>query len=70
MVAIHPMREIFNNNKTEAILLVGAEIAFNTIDRKVLLHNTEYLCPQSVFIYNCYVIPARLFIIGGKEIRS
>ena len=41
VAAIHPMHEIFDNSKTEAVLLVDAETAFNTIDRKVLLHNTE-----------------------------
>ena len=68
---IHAMHEIFDDNMTETILLVDIENAFNTINRKVLLHNTEYLCPElATFIYNCYVIPARLFIIGGKEIKS
>ena len=56
------MHEIFDDNKTEAILLV---------DAKVLLYNTEYLCPElATFIINCYVIPTRLFIIGSKEIKS
>ena len=36
-----------------------------------VLHNIDILCPAiSIYIYNCYVVPARLFIIGGKEIRS
>ena len=49
--AIH---ETFNNDRTETILLVDSEIACNTINRKVLLDNTEYLCPElATFIYNC-----------------
>ena len=68
--AIHAMSDIYENNDTEAVLLVDAENAFNSINRKVLLHNTEYICPElATFIYNCYIIPARLFIIGGKELR-
>ena len=45
-------------------LLIHAENAFNSINRKVPLHNTEF-----TFVYKCYVIEARLFSIGGKEIR-
>ena len=51
--AIHAMHEIFDVNKAEAILLVDAENAFSTINRKVLLHNTGYLCVElATFIYN------------------
>ena len=46
-------------------LLIHAENAFNSINRKVPLHNTEF-----TFVYKCYVIEARLFSIGGKEIRG
>ena len=61
------MHKIFESNETEAILIVDAENAFNSTNCKALLHNIEYLCP---FLYNCYAISARLFIIGGKELRS
>ena len=68
---IHGMHKIFESNETEAILLDDAENAFNSINRKTLLHNFEYLCPAiATFLYNCYAISARLFIIGGKELRS
>ena len=43
--AIHAMHGIFESNETEAILMINAENAFNSINRKVLLHNIEYLCP-------------------------
>ena len=52
--AIHGMHEMFDDNKTEKILLVDAENAYKTISRKVLLHNTEYLYPElATFTYNC-----------------
>ena len=58
------------NNETEAVLLVDATNVFNSINRKALLHNIDSLCPGiSIYIYNCYVVPARLFNIGGKEIQ-
>ena len=51
--------------------MVDAENAFNSTNRKALLHDIEYLFPIfATFIYNCYVISARLFIIGRKELRS
>ena len=63
--------KIFESNRKEAILIVDAENAFNSINRKALLHNIEYLCSAiATFLYNCYAIPARIFIIGGKELRS
>ena len=69
--AIHAMHRIFESNETEAILMVDAENTFHSINRKALLHNIEYLCPViATFLYNCYAISARLFVIGGKELRS
>ena len=69
--AIHAMHDIFNDNETEAVLLIDAENAFNSINRKAMIHNISILCPIiSTFIKNCYNIPARLFIIGGKELLS
>ena len=66
---IDAMHKIFESNETEAIL-ADAKNVFNSINRKALLNNIESLCPAiAVFLYNCYAISARLFIIGGKEIR-
>ena len=66
---IDAMHKVFESNKTEAIL-ADAKNVFNSINRKALLNNIESLCPTiAVFLYNCYAISARLFIIGGKEIR-
>ena len=69
--AIHAMHNIFESNETEAIIIVDGENAFNSINRKALIHNTEYLRPAiATFLYNCYAIFARIFITGGKELRS
>ena len=57
--AIQAIQRIFESNKTEAILMVDTENAFNSINRKALLHNIEYLCPViATFLYNCYAISA------------
>ena len=69
--AIHAMHDIYNEEQAEAVLLIDAENAFNSINRKVMLHNISILCPKiSTYINNCYYTSARLFIIGGQEIFS
>ena len=42
---VHAMKEIQELDETEAILLVDAENAFNTINRQAALHNIKVLCP-------------------------
>ena len=69
--AIHAMEKIFKEELTEAVLSVDAENVFNSIKRKELLHNISFLCPTiSTFVTNCYATPARLFLIGGSEVKS
>ena len=42
-----------------------------SINRAAMIHNITILCPIiSIFIKNCYNIPSRHFIIGGKELLS
>ena len=66
---IHAMHDVFNDDNTEGILLIDAENAFNSINRKVTLHNLKLICPViATYISICYVYPARLFIIGGGEL--
>ena len=43
--AIHAMREVFDDPSTEAVLLVDASNAFNSLNRQVALHNMQSLCP-------------------------
>ena len=69
--AIHSMQDIFGTNKTEAVLLVDAENAFSSINRQVFLRNIKYICPPiATFVRNCYNVPARLFVLGDKELLS
>ena len=69
--AVHAMSEIFMEEETDAVLLVDASNAFNSINRKVMLHNIKYICPaMAVYTYNCYSTASRLFVQGGKEISS
>ena len=69
--AVHAMMEIFQEEDTDALLLVDASNAFNSLNRKVFLHNIKYLCPPlAIYTRNCYSMPSRLFVTGGSEISS
>ena len=70
-VAVHAIREAYDDVGTEAFIQIDAENAFNSINRLVLLQNIKILCPEfATFITNCYLKPARLFISNDKEILS
>ena len=69
--AIHAMKDVFDDEETECILLMDAANAFNSINRSVMLENIRRLCPIAyIYVYNCYAVHARLFIVGGGEIYS
>ena len=62
---------MFNEYDTEAVLMVDASNAFNSINREAFLHNTKVLCPTlATFINNSYSIPSDLFVQGGKSLKS
>ena len=66
------MKEIFEYESTDAVILVDdAANAFNRLNRKVALHNMQYLCPNfATVLINTYRQSSRLFITGGGEIAS
>ena len=69
--AVHAMRNIYDEEETDGILLIDASNAFNSLNRKVLLNNIRYICPSlSTYVRNCYGKPSRLFIAGGEELSS
>ena len=62
---VHAMTQAFDQDESDAAN------ALNSINRKVLLHNIQYLCPVlAIYTINCYQSPSRLFAQGGKEISS
>ena len=68
---IHAMRTIYEDQSAEAVLLLDASNAFNSINRNVFLHNIEVICPSvAQYVKSCYFINSRLFIIGVWEIQS
>ena len=65
------MHTIFESDDTDAVLLIDASNAFNALNRAAALHNIRILCPIiAIYAINTYRQPARLFVIGGKEIVS
>ena len=68
---VHAMHTIFQDDNTHGIIQVDANNAFNTINRRVFMHNIQIICPAiATFVMNCYQEPARLFVLGGIEIQS
>ena len=54
--AIHAIYEVYQQDETEAVLLVDAGNAFNSINRKAILHNISITCPLIItFIANSYM---------------
>ena len=67
--AVHSMNMMYEDENTDAILLVDASNTFNSLNRQLFLYNISYLCPSiAIFVKNCYCTPSRLFI--GTEITS
>ena len=65
--AIHSMRKTFEDDSSEAILLVDADNAFNRLNRKVTLKNIQVICPAFYrFVHNSYQTPVKLFLSGSK----
>ena len=67
--AIHAMREIFeHDDDCEAVLLVDAKNAFNSINRKTMLHNIGIKCPSLVmYAENTYNKPSDLYIDNSTK---
>ena len=52
-------------------MLIDASNAFNALNRTAALHNIRVLCPTiAAYAINTYRRAARLFVTGGKELRS
>ena len=66
---IHSMHQIFEDDNSEACLLVDASNAFNAMSREAALWNCRVLWPScSRFLFNTYRGYARIFMKGSPEI--
>ena len=56
---------------TDAVILIDAKNAFNSIKCQVMLHNLKFICPIiASYKINCYATPSRSLIVSGGEILS
>ena len=63
--AVHATDQLFKQEDTEAILLVDATNAFNSLNRLSALHNIQRLCPSlATALINTYREPTELFVDG------
>jgi len=69
--AVHATRKIFEKHDVEGVLLVDTTNAFNSLNRKVPLHDIKYVCSAlENVLTNCYQSQIRLFIPGNGEVTS
>ena len=62
---VHAVNLLFQQEETEAILLVDASNAFNSLDHLSALHNICRLCPSlATALINSYRAPTELFVNG------
>ena len=53
--ATHALRDIYEQEECEAVMLIDASNAFNSVSRKAFLHNVKIICPSiATFTTNCY----------------
>ena len=63
--AVHAVRSFFQNDETEAILLVDASNSFNSLNRQSALLNIQRLCPSiATALINTYRAPSELYVDG------
>ena len=61
--AVHAVRTAFDSSDTEAVLMVDATNAFNSLNRQVALQNIRRLCPPlATILINTYRAPTELFV--------
>ena len=63
--AVHAMRQVFESPDTEAVILVDASNAFNSLNRQNALRNIQHLCPSlATALINTYHEDVHLYIDG------
>ena len=69
--AVHAVRQLYRDPGSQAVLLVDASNAFNSVNRQAALHNFLRLCPPLArILINTYQSPVRLIIPGSGGLVS
>ena len=65
------IKEIYDDENTEGVILVDAHNTFSNMNRKIALHKLPILCPIiSNYLQNSYDLEPRLFLIDEFELSS
>ena len=65
--AVHSVRDMLNADQEQALLLVDASNAFNSLNRQVVLQNIRRTCPIIArILINTYRNPTELFMDGDS----
>jgi len=68
---IHAVKQIWDEEDTEAVLLIDADNAFNSVNRRLGVHNIRQLCPPfHRYLHNTYQSPADLYVNDGYKTES
>ena len=68
-VAVHAVVNHFEEDTTHGFIKIDASNVFNSINRTLILHNMNIVCPEiATYINNCYIKSFRLFITGEKDL--
>lgn len=63
VAAVHSMRQLFSSADVEAVILVDASNAFNSLNWQAALFNIQHLCPSfSTILLNTYRADVNLYI--------
>ena len=69
--AIHSVKSAFDEDGSEAAMLVDADNAFNRLNRKVALQNIKSICLKIYqYLQNSYNSPVNLYLADGSHILS
>ena len=61
---------MYKEKHTETVLLVDAANTFNSVNKKVFLHNINIVClATSIYLQNSYTLLSRLLINGETKIK-
>ena len=64
--AVHAVCQLFYDLESQAVLLVDASNAFNSVNQQAALHNILHICPSLVqILINTYQHPVCLIIPGS-----
>ena len=69
--AIDSISLMYEDDSTDATLLVDVGNVFDISNNPSFLHNISYLCRSiAMFVKDFYNAPSRLFLVGRNEISS